>query len=117
MKWKDVDLENGKINVVSTLVYDDEGFRFNEPKSNSSKRQVAIDKSDCDELRKYKSRQKKLKLALGSSYEDHGLVFCREDGRPIHPRQLAMYTTGSPKMPGFHKSVYMIYGTLMQPCY
>lgn len=89
LKWRDLDIEKGKINVVNTLIYDDEGFRFNEPKTNSSKRQIAIDEFACDELRKYKLKQNEFKLSFGPGYEDIGLVFCREDGRPIYPRHLA----------------------------
>nr|WP_277601333.1 site-specific integrase [Brevibacillus marinus] len=48
-----------------------------------------MDEFVCDELRKYKSKQNEFKLALGSGYHDLGLVFCREDGRPIYSRQLA----------------------------
>ncbi|UOF90080.1 site-specific integrase [Fodinisporobacter ferrooxydans] len=89
LRWQDVDMNQGKINVVRTLVYDEDGFRFHEPKTSSSKRQISIDEFVCEELRKYKSKQNEFKLAIGSSYEDNGLLFCREDGKPIYPRQLA----------------------------
>jgi integrase len=90
LRWKDLDLENGKINIIQTLVYDENEFKFNEPKTESSKRQIAIDEFVCNEIRKYKKQQNEFKLALGSCYHDMGLVFCREDGRPIYPRQLAI---------------------------
>jgi len=33
----------------------------------------------------HRRRQAEERLALGQAYEDHGLVFCREDGRPLDP--------------------------------
>jgi integrase len=66
LRWQEVDMDEGKINVIRSLVYDDEGFRFNDPKTKSAKRQIAIDEFVCDELRKYKSKQNEFKLALGS---------------------------------------------------
>ena len=34
----------------------------------------------------HRKAQAEERLALGPAYEDHGLVFCREDGTPIWPR-------------------------------
>jgi integrase len=37
-------------------------------------------------LRQHKAQQAQEKLLLGQAYEDHGLVFCQADGKPIDPR-------------------------------
>ena len=36
-------------------------------------------------------QQAQEKLLLGQAYEDHGLVFCQPDGKPIDPRNFARY--------------------------
>lgn len=89
LKWSNVDLERGIISVSETLVYDGEGFRFSGVKTSSSRRTISIDIKDCDELRKYRKLQNEFKLAA-FEYDDQDIVFCREDGRPIYPRTLAI---------------------------
>lgn len=88
LKWKNLDLVEGKISVTETLIYDERGFRFTEPKTSGSKRLISIDPTLCKEFKSYKAKQNEFKLAIGKSYEDHDLVFCRENGQPIYPRTL-----------------------------
>ncbi|MCP3028356.1 site-specific integrase [Halobacillus sp. A5] len=89
LKWEDIDLENELIEVKRNLIYDKEGFRFGELKNESSYRTVKIDEYVTKELRKHKKKQSEFKLLLGKEYDhNYGLVFCREDGRPIYPRTL-----------------------------
>lgn len=38
LRWQDIDFENKKINVIQSLIYDDEGLRFGDLKTLSSKR-------------------------------------------------------------------------------
>ncbi len=40
-------------------------------------------------LRDHRRAQAAERLVLGPAYADRGLVFCREDGEPIHPEQLS----------------------------
>lgn len=55
------------------------------PKNKSGRRQVAISPTIVEALRRHKTDQNKMKLALGSEYQDHGLVFPLEDGSPWPP--------------------------------
>jgi integrase len=91
LQWKHVDLKEQKISVTQSLVYDEDGFRFSDLKTASSKRLISIDNDLTNELKKYKAQQNQFKLALGSEYHDRDLVCCREDGRPIYPRTLAIH--------------------------
>lgn len=90
LRWKDVDLKENKISVTASLVYDDEGFRFSEGKTASSKRLISIDEELAGELKRYKAQQNQFKLALGEAYTDLDLVCAREDGKPIYARTLAL---------------------------
>lgn len=89
LRWKDVDLQQGKISVVQNLIYDEDGFRFGDLKTTGSSRLISVDPNVCAELKSYKAQQNQFKLALGSGYTDLDLLFCREDGRPIYPRTLS----------------------------
>jgi integrase len=42
-------------------------------------------------LRRHKAKQAEEKLLLGPAYEDHGLVVCQPDGKPIDPRNFLRY--------------------------
>lgn len=48
---------------------------------------VALPPSLVAELREHRRAQLRERLAAGELWEDHGLVFCRPNGRPIDPRQ------------------------------
>ncbi len=103
LRWKDVDLKEQKISVTQSLVYDEEGFRFSDLKTNSSKRLISIDDDLTSELKRYKVQQNHFKLSLGVEYHDQDLVCCREDGKPIYPRTLAMHFDSTIKKSGVPK--------------
>ncbi|WP_084665491.1 site-specific integrase [Thermanaeromonas toyohensis] len=92
LRWQDVDLKEGMIHVRRTLVRvtNDSGsgkttLRYHEPKSKQSRRIVPIPEALLPALKAHKARQNEEKLLLGQAYEDSGLVFCAEDGRPLDP--------------------------------
>jgi integrase len=55
-------------------------------------------------LRRHKAHQAEERLLLGQAYQDHGLVFCKEDGRPLNPKvflvqfQRRLQRAGLPKV-------------------
>lgn len=93
-RWSDVDLDTGVLHVrqaLSRVRNRGNGTRkthleFHEPKTDSSRRTIPIPSDIIEELRHHKSRQAQERLLLGQAYQDHGLVFCEPDGRPIDPR-------------------------------
>lgn len=103
LRWSDVNLKEQKISVTQSLIYDDEGFRFSDLKTKSSKRLISIDDDLTAELKQYKAQQNQFKLALGSEYHDLDLVCCREDGKPIYPRTLAQHFENVIKKAGVPK--------------
>jgi integrase len=88
LKWEDIDFEKSTISIERNLIYDDEGFRFGDLKTESSQREIAIDDFLLKELKRYKAKQSEIKLIVGSQYQDNNLVFARENGNPIYPRTL-----------------------------
>ncbi|HHV63170.1 MAG TPA: site-specific integrase [Firmicutes bacterium] len=86
LRWQDVDLEARKIHVQQTLQrLPNQGFIFRAPKTEKGRRQIALSQSAIDILHKVKKQQAEARLRLGSRYQDDGLVFCHEDGRPLDP--------------------------------
>ena len=59
------------------------------PKTEEGRRSIDLDPGTVAILRAHRKRQAEEKLALGPAYDDHGLVFCREDGTPLWPRSFS----------------------------
>lgn len=78
--WKDVDLKNATLSV--TQVLDKQSLTFQEPKTNKSKRSIALDSTTVDVLKKHKKVQAAEKLKA-DNYNDYGLVVCTPDGSPL----------------------------------
>ncbi|MBB3907876.1 integrase [Anoxybacillus rupiensis] len=88
LKWQDIDFEHAQIHIQRNLIYDEDGFRFGNLKTEASQRIIAIDDFLLKGLKRYKAKQAEIKLIMGNQYEDNDLVFARETGKPIFPRTL-----------------------------
>ena len=86
-------MRRGLVTVGYALVW-------SEPKTERSRRSVALDPTTLEVLRAHRARQAQEKLALGSAYEDQDLVFAREDGHPMHPERLSKLFGASVKAAG-----------------
>ncbi|WP_257789056.1 site-specific integrase [Paenibacillus larvae] len=59
-----------------------------EPKTKNAKRQIALSQEVISALKKHKHWVNKNMVQHGPEYQNHDLVCCHEDGRPIAPRTL-----------------------------
>lgn len=89
LSWDDVDLETAQLAVRRTLVAVDMEVAFSDPKTQRSRRVVALDATTVAALRSWRRRQLEDKLALGPAYDDQGFVFTRADGRPYDPNDFS----------------------------
>jgi integrase len=90
LRWKDVDLEGGTIQVERSLEQTKEDLRFKEPKTRHGRRQLTIPASIITELRAHRKQQAELRLSLGQGRDaEDALVFRRADGTPIPPDSLS----------------------------
>lgn len=80
-----VDLDAKRLAVTRALIAIGYEIEFSEPKTERGRRNVALDSQTVAALRAHRKDQIAEQLALGPAYEDRGLVFCCEDGTPIHP--------------------------------
>ena len=85
MRWRDFNFQSGTLSVAQTLEETGEGLAFKAPKTERSRRTIALPKLTIDELRRHLVTQKKGRLRAGSAWVDNDLVICRADGTPVSP--------------------------------
>lgn len=87
LMWADLDLEQGTLTVRRALQrLAGQGLVLVEPKSDAGHRTIALPAPLVDVLRSHRAAQLEERLRAGSEWQDHGLVFAQENGKPIDPR-------------------------------
>jgi integrase len=90
LRWQDVDLECGVINVERSLEQTRKGLRIKPPKSAKGKRSISLAPAVVTELRLHWKAQQEQRLALGvGKSPTDALVFGNYDGTPFKPDQLS----------------------------
>ena len=90
LRWSDIDLVLRSASIQQTIYRLGSTILFKEPKTARGRRSVALPALLIDRLRDHKERQVEMQRALGSEYQDHGLVFC-------HPTANRCTPTTSPR--------------------
>jgi len=85
LRWKDVNLVEGRITVNQSLEQTNNGLRFKSPKTERSRRQVPLPSVTLDLLKEHKKKQNEERLRLGPIYQNNNLVFPRPDGSTMPP--------------------------------
>lgn len=88
LRWSDIDFERRVLSVKQTLAKIDQSGNYglvNEVKTNSSFRQVLLQKSLCENLKVHREKIMKEKQILGEKYNDNDLVICTSAGNWVHP--------------------------------
>lgn len=80
-----LDLDHRTVRMTTTSVLAGGKTIQGSGKSPGSRRLLALDRFTTQVLREHMTRQREDKEAFGDAYQDNGLVFCWEDGRPIYP--------------------------------
>lgn len=88
LRWRDVDLEAGHLQVRATLKLIDRKLVIEKTKTRHSRRRIALTSQACEALRRHRARQVEERLALGPAWDDHDLVFPNAVGRPFDRRGL-----------------------------
>ena len=85
LKWTDVDLDTKTLSVQRSL---DKDGSFNPPKRNKSQRTVKLTGQAVEAFKGHRARQNEEQLRLGSLWEDYGLVFPNQVGKPMNADNL-----------------------------
>ena len=81
LRWQDVDFEVSQLAVRHTL--DERTLILGEPKTESSRRVVALPSAVIDGLREHRRRQLELRFAAGQLWKELDFVFTDRFGRPL----------------------------------
>ena len=87
LKWSDVDMDAGTLQVKRTLSEALAGRRF-EPPKNGKGRSVKLTARAVDALRDHLTRQIEEIESLGDRYRDQGLVFPSQVDTPMNAKNL-----------------------------
>jgi integrase len=89
LKWEDVNLEAGTLQVRRTLcTATGGGFTFGAPKTAKSRRSIKLPDIAISSLRRHRKAQLEEKMRLGELFADQGLVFTSRVGTPISRQDL-----------------------------
>jgi integrase len=85
LRWCDLDLEAQQLSVVQCVIEVAHAVRVGPPKSERSRRMIALDAKTVAVLAEHKRAEKEKRLKRGGRLAPHELVFTHRDGSPIHP--------------------------------
>jgi integrase len=88
LRWCDVDHAARELHVVQALVEVAHEVRISVPKTERSRRLVALDGKTCELLAQHRRAAVASRVA---ETQDHNLVFSTERGDPIHPALFSYY--------------------------
>ncbi len=84
LRWSDIDLEAGTLNVRRSLQRYNGEYHLDEVKTVRSRRTLTLPEPLIEALRAHRDRQSFEARAEGWLGDQWNLVFCREDGYPLH---------------------------------
>ena len=77
LTWAEVDLDAGTVAVYRSV------RAKGDTKTRKSRRVLKLPKRAIESLKEHRTRQAAERLRAGDAWQDHDLVFCREDGTPL----------------------------------
>lgn len=95
LRWSSLDLAAARLSVREARVVAGADVIASTPKTEPGRRAVALDPASVAALRAHRKRQLEERLAWGPAYADEGYVFCREDGKPLHPDDVSKRFTAA----------------------
>ncbi|CCM65290.1 MULTISPECIES: tyrosine-type recombinase/integrase [Candidatus Microthrix] len=88
LRWADLDLNSSRIHVRQALVSVAYKLIVSTPKNHLA-RVIDLDPATVEQIRLHRQRQLAEQEEWGDGYRDGDLLFCKENGEPIHPQTLS----------------------------
>lgn len=86
LQW--VDIEGNRLAVRHTLQRINKEWKLVEPKTDRSRRSIALTALAVDALRKHRIKQNEQRLSVGPAWQNWNLVFCNAMGAPLSSSNL-----------------------------
>lgn len=115
LQWQDTDFDRRRLSIRQTIISVDYRVETGAFKTARGRRSVALDRGTTTALRQHRVAQNQLKLKLGEAWQDNDLVFCREDGTPIHPDRFTQMFDKHVRETGLPRAACTIYGIRPRP--
>lgn len=92
LKWAKVDFKNNTVRIDNNLQYSKERGIYEEtPKTEKSKRTLALPVDVMNLLRQYRIEYKEKQISMGSKWYKTDFIFTQANGKPMHPDTLTDY--------------------------
>jgi integrase len=85
LRWKDIDLDKGRLSVVQTITQTRSKVTVGEPKTARGRRSIALDEATVGVLRDHRKAMLEERMLVGPDFSDGGLVFHHPDGSCVRP--------------------------------
>jgi integrase len=85
LRWRDVDLERGRLSVRQQLVRNGDAIGFGPPKTTAGRRMITLDPGTVASMLSHRAAQREARQHWGAQHQDQDLAFCRPDGEPHDP--------------------------------
>jgi integrase len=89
LRWKDVDLDKGRLRVVQTITQIRSQIAVGEPKTTQGRRSIALDSGTIAALRQHRKAMLEERMLVGPDFSDEGLVFHEPDGSRLRPNAVS----------------------------
>jgi integrase len=104
LRWKNVDLEAKRVDIVETRIVVDGHPQASEPKTLKGNRSITLTEADVAMFKAHRACQLEERMKLGLGKDDDGYVFTDKVGEPISPdwlsrRFLELAGEVEPKLP------------------
>lgn len=110
LNWEDIDFDNKTIAVNRSLSYiSGFGIFLKEPKTRSSKREIAMPEILIKQLKEYKVWLNKEKIKFGDKWVEENAVFTRGCGGRVYPQTISNWVDKTLSLAGLsHHSVHSL---------
>lgn len=88
LRWQDLDTATNMLRITQALSTIGGRSTMAEPKTKSSRREVPVSTRLAALFRRQRAQQREEQFRAGAAWEEHGLIFTTQSGRPVGPRNL-----------------------------
>jgi integrase len=106
-----LDLDAGTLSIEITRVVVDGRVVESDGKTENAQHVLALDPFTLAVLKAHVEQLARERRELGPDYQDHGVLFCWEDGRPPHPDTITRRFKKLAAAPDCPRSTYTTSGT------